>query len=255
MRLLINCTRPKVMSKLAVLIGVPMLILSCGTKERPPQEQVEFESKEKSYPRYVKDNTLISEELPKLKLKVDKEFNFVGTFDFEIIANSDEYPEEMQGKPVAAGDRYVFVSANENKDINKLFILQFEGFLPENNFIYNYNFDNAELIGENKYRHNTWFYDSKKLAEENPNNEGAKTRDYLMAKGFQLEDQFMMSRFVGFASEDRKNEVIIFYIEMLKESTGYSLDAYEQMTSKDEADSIKTAFIERSRNSFNIIEG
>ena len=245
----------KSMKKLVMFFGILLLFLSCSNKKSNPQKQAENEPKEQISSRYVKDNTLISHELPKIEIKVDSEFKFVGKFDFEIIANSDEYSENMQGKPVAAGERYVFASTDNNRSVNKLFIVQFEGFLPENDLIYNYNFDKANFIGENKYRHNTWFYDSKKQALENPLNEGAKTRAFLEEKGFLLEDQFMMSRYVGLASEDRKNEIIIFYHEMLKKTTGYSLEEYENSLSDEETKSILNLFFERAQKSFNITKG
>ncbi len=243
------------MNKLFILLTISTLLLSCQTKKKEVKDNTQNVSTEKSIVRFVKGNTIISKKLPKIEIKVDEEFSFVGKFDFEIIASSDEYSEDMQGKPVAVGERYVFASTDENQSVNKLFIVQFEGFLPENDLIYNYDFDKSNFIGENKYRHNTWFYDSKKLAQGNPNNEGAKTRTFLEEKGFQLEDQFMMSRFVGLASENRKNEIIIFYHEMLKKTTGYSLEEYEKSINDEEVKAIRDSFIERSRRSFSITKG
>jgi len=231
------------------------LLLSCQTKKKEVKNESQKFSSENPVKRSVIDNVLISEELPKIEIKVNEEFNYIGKFDFEITANSEEYSEEMRGKPVAAGDRFVFASSDENNSIEKLFIVQLEGFLPSNDLVYNYNMSQAELIGKNKYRHNTWFYDSAKAAQENPKNEGAKTRAFLTEKGFKLQDQYMMSRFVGLASEDRKYEIIIYYHEMLNQTTGYTLDEYENSISKDEAKSIRDSFIERSRESFTIIKG
>ena len=239
------------MNKLIVFFIISMQFLVCFQLEAQDKNEPEKTTNK----RFVNENILVSEAIPEIEIAVSEEFGYVGRFDFEIIANSDEYPKDLQGKPVAAGERFVFASVDQDRNINKLFILQFEGFLAENDFIYNYNFDNAETIGDNKYRYNTWFYDSKKLAEENPSNEGAKTRAFLMEKGYQLEDQYMMGRFVGLASEDRKNELIIYYIEMLEKTTGYSLEEYENSLGKEEAASIRNAFVERSRDSFKIIKG
>ncbi|MEP1094864.1 MAG: hypothetical protein ABJG78_07115 [Cyclobacteriaceae bacterium] len=205
--------------------------------------------------RSVRDNVLVSADLPEIKMKINDEFEFVGSFYFEIVANSEEYAEDVRGKTVAAGDRFVFVAADEKKKVEKLFIIQLEGFLPSLDFIYNYNFDNAEFIGENKYLNNTWFYDSSESAKQNPNGEGALTTKFLEEKGFRLENHVMMSRFVGLASEDRKNEIIIFYIEMLNSETGYTLDEYENSVSDKEKEAIRNSLIERSRNSFSITKG
>ena len=239
-------------TSLCLLLSI--LIFACRDKQNSHQAG-ETPSSDPTSARYVNGNILVSKELPEIEIEVADEFHYVGTFDFEIIANSTEYPEEIRSKPVAAGDRYVFVSANSGQIVNKLFIVQLEGFLPDNDFTFNYNFDNAEFIGKNKYRGNTWFYDSKKLAEENPNNEGALTRAFLQERGYQLEDEFMMSRFVGLASEDRKHEIIIFYLEMLNKTTGYSLEEYEEGISRQEADSIRSALVDRSKRSFRIIKG
>lgn len=243
------------MNKRYVLIPVLVLLLSCQIKKKEVKDDIQSVLPEKALKRSVATNVLISKDLPKIEITVDNEFRFMGQFDFEILASSDEYPEDVQGKTVATGERYIFASMDENRSVSKLFIVQFEGFLPENDFIYNYNFSNAESIGENRYRHNTWFYDSKKLAQENPDGEGAKTRAFLEGKGYVLEDEFMMSRFVGLASEDRKNEIIIFYLEMLNKTTGISLEEYENSISDEKAKSIRDSFIERSRKSFDITKG
>lgn len=221
--------------------------IGCST---PKKQSVE----EQLFDRMVEDNTIISPHTPKIKIEVADEFDYVGQFDFEIIANSNEYPMDLQGMPVAAGERLVFVKADQDKNIEKLFIVQFEGFLESNDFIYNYDFSNADFIADNKYRHNTWYYDNKVAIQENPLGESAKTDAFLKREGFQTEDHFMMSRFVGLASEDRKNEIIIFYIEMLKTSTGYSLDEWENSVPEAEATGIDSSFIARSRMSFRIVD-
>lgn len=205
--------------------------------------------------RSVTDNLLTSDSLPNIQIQVENEFKYIGKFDFEIIASSDEYPEDLIGSPVAAGERLVFAVADEDNRVEKLFIVQFEGFLSTNDFVYNYNFDNADLIGNNKYRHNTWYYNGKVSINENPLGEWARTESFLKEKGFALEDDIMMSRFVGLASKDRKNELIIFYHEMLKKSTGYSLSEWEDTVPAEEISSIDSVFVHRSKSSFTIIKG
>ena len=205
--------------------------------------------------RFVKDNILHSNETPQIEIRIDDEFKFIGKFDFEIIASSDEYSEELLGKPIAAGERFVFGATNGNHEIEKLFIIQLEGFLPDIDLLYYYDFSSAELIGNNKYRHNIWIYDAEESAIQNPVSEGALTRNFLREKGFNLDNQYMMSRFVGLASDDRKNEIIFFYMEMLGKTTGYSLDEYQNSISDEELESIEQSFEERSRKSFEINTG
>lgn len=205
--------------------------------------------------RAVEGHVLTSDATPEIEIEVAEEFGFVGHFPFEILGESEEYPERFRGKPVAAGERFVFAVSDENNVVEKLFIVQFEGFLPSNEFVYNYNFDTAESIGENKYRQNLWFYDARALAEDNPNSEGALTRRFLSDNGYSVADEYMMSRFVGLASEDRKSEIIIFYFEMLEGSTGHTLESFENSLTPAEMRAIREAFTARSRESFTIIAG
>jgi len=230
-----------------VLLGLTLINLACQTKPLKTPQKTSIS------PRIVKDNVLTSTQLPDIEIAVDQNFKFIGNFDFEITAISEEWPKEVIGKPIAAGERFVFVEADDKKGINKLFIVQFEGFLPQYNFTYNYSFNQAELLGNRKFRHNTWFYDNEKQTAENPKNEGAKTKRFLEAKGYQLEPEFMMSRFLALASEDRKNELIIYYVEMLHNRTGYSLTEWENTLEKSEKKAIRDALIERSRKSFTIL--
>ena len=241
------------MKQTCLIFGILLLVFGCEEKKSTQSKNEKSIGNEIKNSRYVEHNVFISDTLPQVKIRIDDEFEYEGSFDFEIIANT-EYPLEFHGKPIASGNRYVF-STKREADITKLFIVQLEGFHAGNEFQFNYNFDNANAIGNNKYRYNTWFYNSEELAQENPNNEGAKTREFLTKKGYQVPDDFMMSRFVGLASGDRKNEIIIFYIEMMKHSIGYSLDEYENSVSAKKADSIQNAFTKRSKSSFQIVEG
>ncbi|MGI9551460.1 MAG: hypothetical protein ACR2MT_09690 [Aurantibacter sp.] len=240
-------------------LAIFVLLISCqfsNTKKSQEEPKlITVENQENSASRSVSDNLLRSKGLPEIQLKVADEFKFIGNFEFEIIASSNEYPAEMIGKAVAAGERFVFAAVNSEHEIEKLFVVQFEGFLATNNFIYNYNFDKAEIIGANKYRHNTWFYNAKESAKENPEGEGAKTQGFLEEKGLKLADELMMSRFVGLASGDRKNEIIIYYFEVLNKTTGFSLDEWENSLSREAKVKIDSAFVARSKKSFKIIEG
>lgn len=246
------------MKKHLIVLGILVFLASCQSFSEKKIKEKSSVAEEilqgNSIARSVVNNVLTSDALPEIKIKVDEEFKFIGKFEFEIIASSDEYTDSVIGKPVAVGERFVFGVVDNDSTIEKLFIVQLEGFLLTNDFIYNYDFAKAELIGGNKYQHNTWFYDAKESAKENPQGEGAKTETFLKEKGLLLEDHLMMSRFVGLASEDRKNEIIIFYYEMLKRTTGYSLNEWENSVPREEAIFIDSAFVERSKRSFVIIK-
>ncbi len=204
--------------------------------------------------RYVDHNLLISEALPVINIKVAEEFTYLGRFDIEIIASSDEYKKDLLGKPIAAGERFVFAVADAEKNIEKMFIVQFEGWLPGTEGIYNYRFNDDHIMAGRPFRHNTWFYDARASARLNPKGEGARTDAFLQQQGYHLADELMMSRFLALASEDRKNEIIIYYFEMLGDTTGMTLKEWEQQSGTAKTQMIRSAFIERSEQSFHILE-
>lgn len=242
------------MRAIFVLVIATVALSGCETSDgdanAPPAT-----NQARSSVRTVVGNTLDSQALPNVAIRVDTSFAFAGSFDIEILANSEEWPDSLIGKPIAAGERFLFVDAQHDKVAKRLLIAQFEGFLDNNDQTYNYNFANADTIGANRYRHNTWFYNSREQAAQNPAGEGAKTRAFLADSGFSVEDEYMMSRFVGLASQDRRNEIIIYYIEMLRSSTGLTLAEWESSEADDRREDVLREFVDRSRKAFDIVRG
>lgn len=163
--------------------------------------------------RKVNGKILISNQLPEIKVKLQGNFKFVGKFDFTI-------PD------FGKGERYVFVDARKRK-IRRLFIAQFEAILPESKEIYRYNFDNAQKFGQHKFRQNTFAYSNLEAKKENPAGEAALTEKFLKEKGYLLEDELMMSRFVTVPDLEKKHELILFYLENVSQTNHKLSDFYQ----------------------------
>lgn len=161
--------------------------------------------------RYVAANTLVSTALPAIRVRVAAAFKYVGKIEFKI-------------RDVAQGERYIFVEANDKK-ISRLFIAQFEGFLPSNAMTYNYNFQNALDLNGHRFKQNTFAFSNAEARAENPSGEAALTAAFLLEKGFVLEDELMMSRYVTVPDSARRHELILFYIENAG-STGRRLQEF-----------------------------
>lgn len=191
--------------------------------------------------RIVQDNVLTSSALPKTSIQVDRAFSYVGKFDFTI-------------RDIAYGERHVFVDAQDKK-VNRLFIFQFEGFLPNNEHTYRYTFTDAEVIAGFRFRQNTWAYSNAMSAKENPAGEGPLTAAFLRAKGYELEDELMMSRFLMVPDKAKRNELILFYLENAS-PTGHTITSFYD--EKDEPTphwrELSVGLTERSRKAFEILE-
>ena len=206
------------------------VILSC---QKGSSNKVELE-------RYIKGQNLISKKLPKIKITLDESFAYQGKFDFKI---SD----------IAKGERYIFVDS-DNYKVKRMFMAQFEGFLASNDKFYRYSFANAMKIGNHKFRQNTYAYSNSESIAMNPEGEAALTFKLLTDKGFTIEDEMMMSRFVTVAGEERKHELILFYVENVSESGHRLIEFYEDDTETQIWQDISKRLTERSLQNFEIIE-
>lgn len=149
--------------------------------------------------RTVKDNTIISSALPNIRIRVNRTFTYAGKIEFRI-------------RDVAQGERYIFIETRD-KRIVRLFIAQFESFLPGNALTYNYNLQNALDLAGHRFKQNTFAFSNEEARFQNPGGEAALTAAFLREKGFMLEDELMASRFVTVPDSARRHELILFYIE------------------------------------------
>lgn len=190
--------------------------------------------------RYVEGNTLVSTYLPPLRVKVDTAFVYAGSIDFIL-------------KDIARVHRYVFVDADAGQRIERLFIFQFEGFLDTNDHVYRYRFPNPLMLGGIAFRPNTWYYDDAAEIARNPGAESERTRAFLEGMGYRLDPELMMSRFVAVVDEARRNELILYYLENVRD-TGYTLAelATDGGDIRPEHAALDTALVYRSRRAFTV---
>jgi hypothetical protein len=170
--------------------------------------------------QYVRGNRLVSKALPPIEIEVAPEFRYVGAVPFRI-------------RDVAAGDRHVFVEADGMR-VKRLLVFQFESFLPNVDDYYRYDFTNARDIGGYPWRHSVYWYSQRALSQENPGGEATVMHEWLAKNGYLVDDELLMSRFLTLGHENRKSELILFYLENAKDNgvTLAELDANESLRSK-----------------------
>ena len=153
--------------------------------------------------REVRNNELISVDLPKLRLQVDPSLKYVGRAPFNI-------------RNIAVGERFVWAQTDKNMHVRKLFIVQFEGFTPQVKETYRYQMRTPIQLGANEYSHNVWFWDSAADHVSGKYPDANSSDDLLAAKGYKVDGELAMSRFARIVGEDKRNEIIFFYDENLK---------------------------------------
>ncbi len=155
--------------------------------------------------RTVHNNVITSPAVPAIKLKVRGELKYLGFFAFDIGG-------------IASGERHLWVKADKQKRVERLFILQFEGYTPGSTHRYNYKPRNVTRLGAHDYNSNGFLYDDMAYHREHPGSEAEGTRKFLEARGYKFDAEQMLYRFYrslpdADLAKDHRNEFLIFYIE------------------------------------------
>jgi ketosteroid isomerase-like protein len=189
--------------------------------------------------RTVHGNVLESAANPAATITPGDDFNYVGRFDFEI-------------EGVATGERFVFADTSGGH-VDRLFIVHFEAILPESDEIFRYSFDDAIDLGGFKFRQNPYAYSNQAGAAEKPGGEAAKTATLLRDAGLEVEDELVTSRYVMVPDEEKKHEMILFYVENLSDFERHLSDLYTGEGDETKAlHDISATLDERARAAFMI---
>ena len=190
--------------------------------------------------QFMAGGVLISREEPSLAIDVADEFEFVGHHPFRI-------------RDVAAGERFVFIQA-EDHQVQKLLIVQFEGFLPGVDNFYRYDLAGMPVVANYPFRSNGYAFNIVESIAANPKSESAATYPFLESKGFSIPDELMMWRSLTVADEARNKEMLIFYLEDIK-STGLTLaDFYVDDSETDVWINIQKDLEIRANDTFQLTE-
>ncbi len=164
--------------------------------------------------RGIVDGVFVSESMPELRIRIDDRFRYLGRDRFVL-------------KGIAHVDRHHWVAAHD--DVEAMIVLQFEGFLDGVDEQYRYRIPSGDGVAGSNYRfsteavilgdaetiHNTWACDNAENARKNPGAEADRTRRFLAERGYRMDDEVIMSRWVRVVGEERRDELIIFYLEPL----------------------------------------
>jgi tetratricopeptide (TPR) repeat protein len=165
--------------------------------------------------RFVKDGVFVSTALPAFRLRVDSRFQYVGAARFLL-------------KDIAEVERHHWVATDGDR-VTAMVVLQFEGLVDgvEGSYRFaipppgeqaggNYRFTPERVrLGGMDFVHNTWAYDDGKARREAPATEAAHTARLLAGRGYRLDDELIMSRFVTEVGPRQRDELILFYFEPL----------------------------------------
>jgi hypothetical protein len=186
---------------------------------------------------HVKDNVMVSDDVYDVTVTPDAGMKYLGSFPFDI-------------RGIAGGYRYIWGEGDTGKHLRRVFIVQAEGYYPTNDGYYKYGAPNPAVLAGETYQHVVFIYDNDASAEERPGNESDLTRKFLGEHGYEWEPQLIMSRFARAVGESRKNEIIFFYFENLKDYTSKQVKDFPEDAKTPEKTSILEKVDANSRKAF-----
>ena len=152
--------------------------------------------------RTVNDRVLTSTQLPAVKLEFSKPFKYVGGHSFVLYE-------------VANAEQHFFVDADKDGRINRMYWVQFEGYLASNTHTYDYKSTKTVNIGGLDFIADAYARNIK-ASPGRPDSDGNRARTFLESKGYRLgSDDVLSQRLVHLVDEAKRNELMIIYLEDL----------------------------------------
>ena len=187
-------------------------------------------------------NRIVSQNNPTIVIDVSRELSSMGVINFPL-------------KKAAQVERYLFVRSNEGGRAQRLFIAQFESILPGVKGGYSFPMTNATRIGRHDYQMQVGFFNFARTIAANPGAEAEQTKLYLNRNGVQVDDDFLVARYARVASEDKRHELILFYLENVRELDLTRSELEEGGSRLSEREKVFAEFAARARQSFTVVDG
>src|SRR5438067_10863881 len=151
--------------------------------------------------RRVKGRVLTSTSLPPIRIKFDKAFKYVGSQSFILYDR-------------AQVEQHFFVNADKQKRIKRMYMMQFEGYLPKIKATYDYPVTKTVNLGGQTYIVNAEGIPNVPAAlKQNPQSDVTRAASFLESKGYRISDSIMFQRFVRLVDDAKRNEFILLYVE------------------------------------------
>lgn len=190
--------------------------------------------------RTVAGNTLTSDADPAVVLRFDPAFEHVRGQQFILYG-------------VADTEQHFFVETHDDGTLKSVYWLQFEGYLPDKPYSYDYD-DSPLRVDLNGYE----FYTDTAFVEVDPNRkrrrgtDGTLARQLLESEGYALPGDYAYARMVYLTDETRRKELMIIFIEDLSTYGVRAADLAEDGPSASRRPDIEQAHLDRVKDTLTI---
>jgi hypothetical protein len=149
--------------------------------------------------RKVEGAVITSERDPRMRIRLPTSVQYVGADRWVLYG-------------IADCELHAFVDADEQKNVQRLYWVQFEGYLPTKPKLkHTYDSPRHATIGGMDFYVDTWVRASG--PEKQPDSDGAHVRTLVRAKGYNAPEGMMYVRLVHLLDEQKRKELMIIYGE------------------------------------------
>ena len=151
--------------------------------------------------RVVRGQVLTSSKLPRIRVRFDKRFKYVGSQTFVLYER-------------ARAEQRFFVDADAVRRVRAMYMSQFEGYLPGVDASYSYDVKETVKLGGVDYIVNVENVpDLKAALAQQPESDSARAVAFLEGKGYHVPESVRFQRFVRLVDESKRSEFIMLYVE------------------------------------------
>ena len=163
--------------------------------------------------RRVEGQILTSASLPPIRIRVGKAFKYVGSQQFILYDR-------------AQVEQHFFVDADKQQRIKRMYMVQFEGYLPNISGSYNYPVTKTVSLAGQSYIVDAEVIPNVPAAiKQDAQSDVARAASFLEGKGYRIGEGIAFQRFVRLVDEAKRSEFILLYVEDL---SGAGVDAAEK---------------------------
>jgi hypothetical protein len=182
--------------------------------------------------RRVEQNVIISERDPKVRIELPKSAQYVGADRWVLFG-------------IADCELHAFVEADRQRNVQRLYWLQFEGYLPTKPKLkHRYDSPRHATIGGLDFYVDTWV-----RADDDKVTTGSDTehiKALIRAHGYKMPAGMMYVRFVHLLDEQKRKELMIIYCENLAHTGFAAADLKKGGKEYDQWPAIEKSLVERA---------
>ncbi len=183
--------------------------------------------------RVMTPDGLVSTRDPPVILRVDPVFRHLGGQKFVLYG-------------VADTEQHFFVETTPDDELKSLYWVQFEAYLPDND--YHYNYDDSPLrrtIGDYDFFVDTLPVHSDPDRKRRRGTDGAMMRQFIARHGYAIPRDFFYARMVHLPDTERRKELMIIYIEDLAPIGLTGTELGEEGSAREQWPAIESRYLDR----------